>query len=147
MRPLEDGRELQYWEFAPYKMYTSYAIPHRVFDIIDKPNPGQLLIIWSKKPPLAENTQNQRFVYVHPYSDEDYGNSTSTKWKVYKQHFYIPYNTANKYDMCFQVYGRGEKAKTNEYNKNLEITTESHQIKAEKCVVNEPRQMFVPVFS
>ncbi|ELP88903.1 hypothetical protein EIN_476150 [Entamoeba invadens IP1] len=141
LRPLKPGNELQFWEFAPYKMYISFPIPRRVHDIRGTADPGNTLIIWNKKPPLAEGTKNQRFVYVHPYN----GYPSNEKYSIYKQHFYIPFQTA--YSLCYQTKTGGETRSTWDGNRNLQTTTTSYQIKAERCSPTDPKQMFVPVFA
>ncbi|ELP89914.1 hypothetical protein EIN_473220 [Entamoeba invadens IP1] len=141
MRPLKQGNELQYWEFAPYKMYISFAIPRRVHDIRQGAEPGNTLIIWDKKPPLDIETKNQRFVYVHPYD----GYPSTEFYSIYKQHFYIPFQTS--YKLCYQTRIEGEKRSTWAGNKKLVVIGKSFQIKANYCDPYEPRQMFVPVFA
>ena len=162
LRPLNPSNELQYFEFAPYNMYTCFSIPKRVHDIRGGANLGSTLIIWSKNPPLSNKpgTQNQRFVFVHPYPTSwypEYGKSydyhddkgrTGTiifEWPTYKSHFYLPF----RYDihLCYQAYAKGATRATWTGNKNLKTIGDSYQISAQHCVPDEPRQMFIPVFA
>ena len=67
LRPLNMDNILQQFELYSYKMINSFFIPHRVHDIRSGIKKGNKLIIWQKKPPLDVSTNNQRFVYIHPY--------------------------------------------------------------------------------
>jgi len=141
LRPIKPGNDLQYWEFYAYKMYVSYPLPKRVHDIRGGANIGSKLIIWKKKPPLEEGTKNQRFVYVHPYADGY--NLTAEKWGKYPKHFYLPFSKST--DMCYEFV-------TNEFqtwsgNAKNQYSSDVYQIKAANCAVNEPKQIFTPVFA
>ena len=161
LRELKPSNELQYWEFAPYYMYTSFTIPKRVHDIRSSANEGNTLIIWYKKPPLDPGTENQRFIYVHPYPDSYYPEKGTAKtcnkkyvnnWPTYKKHFYLPIKCNP--DLCYQA--RPKEAPRTDLTwtgmKNLQFKKSidpegAYQITAEKCVATEPKQMFVPVFA
>nr|AAA29099.1 galactose-inhibitable lectin [Entamoeba histolytica]prf//1923365A galactose-inhibitable lectin [Entamoeba histolytica] len=161
LRPLKQGNELQFFEFAPYRMYTSYAIPKRVHDIRGGANEEATLIIWPKNPPLSDapGTRNQRFVYVHPYPTEWYPEYNSTtkytqngktviktlKWPTYKRHFYLPYRL--DVDLCYQARKATDGRSTWTGNKNLNTTSKSYQIIASRCSATEARQIFIPVFA
>ncbi|KAL7719467.1 Galactose-inhibitable lectin 35 kDa subunit [Entamoeba marina] len=128
LRSLNMGNELQYWEFAPYKMYTSYPLPKRQINYL------------GKKPPLASGTNNQRFVYVHPYSTYPSG----TVYSDLPYHFYLPYYTRSR--LCYEACTGNDWAYwTGNYG--LTYTDEVHQIKAAKCDANNAKQRFVPVFA
>ncbi|EDR24296.1 galactose-inhibitable lectin 35 kDa subunit precursor, putative [Entamoeba dispar SAW760] len=145
LRPLKMGNELQFFEFAPYKMYTSFSIPRRVHDIRGGANRGATLIIWMKKAPLDPGTNNQRFVYVHPYKTEWYLEYSKTnKWPSYSKHFYLPFSSNN---LCYQAKSEGQQRSTWTGNAHLTTTSTSYQIEAASCVANEPRQIFIPVFA
>ncbi|EMD48062.1 Gal/GalNAc lectin light subunit [Entamoeba histolytica HM-3:IMSS] len=143
LRPLKMGNELQFFEFAPYKMYTSFAIPRRVHDIRGGAIRGATLIIWMKKAPLDPGTNNQRFVYVHPYPTSYYQNSNQNKWKDYPKHFYLPFSNSN---LCYQAKQKTDTKSTWTGNAHLKLAN-SYQIEAASCVANEPRQIFIPVFA
>nr|BAN39933.1 galactose-specific adhesin light subunit, putative [Entamoeba histolytica] len=161
LRPLKQGNELQFFEFALYRMYTSYAIPKRVHDIRAGAFEGHSLIIWSKNPPLSDapGTKNQRFVYVHPYSTDWYPEYHSKvkynnkgrvvektlEWPTYKRHFYLPYRL--DVDLCYQARKKNEAKEKWTGNNHLNTTSISYQIIASKCNATEPRQVFIPVFA
>ncbi|ELP91545.1 hypothetical protein EIN_458890 [Entamoeba invadens IP1] len=141
LRPLKMGNELQFWEFASYKMYTSFPIPKRVHDIRGSASIGNTLIIWNKKPPLDAGTKNQRFVYVHPYNDYP----SNERYSVYKKHFYIPFET--KTDLCYQTKDVRDSRSTWDGNKNLVVLGSSFQIAAQRCKASEAKQIFTPIFA
>ncbi|EDR28143.1 galactose-inhibitable lectin 35 kDa subunit precursor, putative [Entamoeba dispar SAW760] len=145
LRPLKMGNELQFFEFAPYKMYTSFSIPRRVHDIRGGANKGATLIIWMKKAPLDPGTNNQRFVYVHPYPTSFYPEYSKTnKWPSYSKHFYLPFSSNN---LCYEAKKKTDGRSTWTGNAHLTTTSTSYQIAAAMCNPSEPRQMFVPVFA
>ncbi|ELP94300.1 hypothetical protein EIN_130190 [Entamoeba invadens IP1] len=143
LRPINMGNELQFWEFAPYKMFISFPIPRRVHDIRSGAIVGNTLIIWAKKPPLDIGTNNQRFMYVHPYD----GYPTTATYSVYKQHFYIPYQNNYNYALCYQARKASEARSTWSGNSNLNVLTSSYQITAQRCDANLATQFFVPIFA
>ncbi|GAB1221630.1 hypothetical protein ENUP19_0083G0001 [Entamoeba nuttalli] len=161
LRPLKQGNELQFFEFAPYRMYTCYSMPKRVHDIRAGAYEGNTLIIWSKNPPLSDapGTENQRFVYVHPYPNDWYAEYKSIvkytqngrviektlEWPTYKRHFYLPYRL--DVDLCYQARTKSEARSTWTGNKSLKVIGESYQITASKCNAQEARQIFIPVFA
>ncbi|EMS12819.1 galactose binding lectin 35 kDa subunit [Entamoeba histolytica HM-3:IMSS] len=162
LRPLKQGNELQFFEFAPYRMYTCYAIPKRVHDIRAGAVEGHTLIIWSKNPPLSDapGTRNQRFVYVHPYPDSwypeyhtviKYRNSRGAlvdkklEWPTYKRHFYLPYRL--DVDLCYQAKSAADIPSKWYGNRHLNTIGDSYQITASVCNAKEPRQIFIPVFA
>ncbi|ELP86249.1 galactose-inhibitable lectin 35 kDa subunit precursor, putative [Entamoeba invadens IP1] len=104
LRPLVEGRELQYFEFASYKMFTVYVLPRRVHDIRRGSYENNRLIIWSKNPPIegAPGSDNQRFIYVHPYDSSFYTSAVEQNWKEYKQHFFLRYTTG-KNKLCYEI--------------------------------------------
>ncbi|KAL7717333.1 Galactose-inhibitable lectin 35 kDa subunit [Entamoeba marina] len=139
LRPIKKGNELQFFEFAPYKMYTSYPLPKRVHDIRHGASEEERLIIWKKKPPLDAGTNNQRFVYVHPYDfyDED------TIYSNYPYHFYLPFY---KYtDLCYEACVGDDWWKW-KGNNDLTYSTDAHQIRTVKCA-DSAKQRFIPVFA
>nr|BAN39901.1 galactose-inhibitable lectin, putative [Entamoeba histolytica] len=145
LRPLKQENELQFFEFAPYKMYTAFSIPRRVHDIRGGANKGATLIIWMKKAPLDPGTNNQRFVYVHPYKTEWYPEyNNRNKWPSYSKHFYLPFSNNN---LCYQAKSEGEERSTWTGNRHLTTTTTSYQIEAASCDAGEARQIFIPVFA
>ena len=156
LRPISLGRELQFFEFAPYKMYISYPLPKRVHDIRRGSSSGHKLIIWAKKPPLDPDTNNQRFVYVHPYSDEIYS-TTKDVWKKYPKHFYIPFYTGGS--LCYQAVDDGASSKTTTQDKvNVFQTWEGNsglkyssklvfQITANTCSNTDAKQFPVVIMS
>nr|BAN40801.1 hypothetical protein [Entamoeba invadens] len=143
LRPINMGNELQFWEFAPYKMFISFPIPRRVHDIRRGAFEGYTLIIWAKKPPLDEGTNNQRFLYVHPYA----GYPTTATYAQYKQHFYIPYQNNYDYALCYQAKTPTERRSTWDGNAKLTTVGSSYQIYATKCSNNAATQYFVPIFA
>ncbi|EDR29348.1 galactose-inhibitable lectin 35 kDa subunit precursor, putative [Entamoeba dispar SAW760] len=161
LRPLKQGNELQFFEFAPYRMYTCYSMPKRVHDIRGGANEGSTLIIWSKNPPLSDapGTQNQRFVYVHPYPNEWYAEYHSTieynqggrwvkktlEWPTYKRHFYLPYRL--DLDLCYQAKKASDGRSVWTGNQHLKTLTNGYQITASRCSATESRQIFIPVFA
>ena len=162
LRPLNAANELQYFEFAPYNMYTCFTIPKRVHDIRGGANLGSTLIIWSKNPALSNSpgTQNQMFVYVHPYPDswypehltkynyyDDYGRTGTITyhWPEYKYHFYLPFRY--DIDLCYEAFPKNKARATWTGNMKLSTLTTSYQIAAQICVANEPRQKFIPVYA
>ncbi|KAL7719580.1 Galactose-inhibitable lectin 35 kDa subunit [Entamoeba marina] len=139
LRPLNMGNQLQYWEFAPYKMYTSYPIPKRVHDIRSGAAVNRRLIIWKKKAPLLASTNNQRFVYVHPYSTYP----TGTVYSDLPYHFYLPYYTSSR--LCYEAC-TGDDWDYWTGNRGLTYSSAVHQIKAAICA-DDAKQKFVPVFA
>ncbi|EDS89289.1 galactose-inhibitable lectin 35 kda subunit precursor [Entamoeba histolytica] len=131
LRPLKQGNELQFFEFAPYRMYT-----------------------------YAPGTRNQRFVYVHPYPDSwypeyhtviKYRNSRGAlvdkklEWPTYKRHFYLPYRL--DVDLCYQAKSAADIPSKWYGNRHLNTIGDSYQITASVCNAKEPRQIFIPVFA
>lgn len=142
LRPIQEGRNLQEWEFAPYKMFTSYVFPRRVHDIRGGSNIGSTLIIWQKKAPLEPSTDNQRFVYIHPYPSNWY----SAKDKKYFKHFYLPFHSSK--DLCYEGQPKNNSRTGTTWvgMKNLVVEGPSYQIAARICDISNPRQKFVPVY-
>lgn len=136
LRPLNMNNILQQFEFYSYKMINLFFIPQRVHDIRGGIKIGNKLIIWNKKAPLATSTNNQRFVYIHPYHPYYY-NSMDSIYTNYQKHFYAPYYT--KENVCYE-------AVTNEFqrwtgNKYLIVIGDRYQVKINKCS-NDPKQFF-----
>ena len=136
LRPLNMNNILQSFEFYSYKMINLFFIPHRVHDIRSGIKIGNRLIIWGKKAPLASSTNNQRFVYIHPYN-KYYYNSMNSVYTNFQKHFYAPYYTNE--NVCYE-------AVINEYqtwtgNKHLTVIGKHYQIKINKCSDN-PKQIF-----
>ena len=156
-----DGGELQFWEFAPYMMYTSFTIPKRVHDIRGGADVGSTLIIWNKKPPLDPGTENQRFIYVHPYPDSYYPELGTPKtcnskyknnWPKYKQHFYLPIKCSP--DLCYEARPKDSWRTSTVWigMQNLKFKKETdpigpYQIQASVCDADNPRQRFVPIYA
>ena len=102
VRPLKvGGHELQYFEFAPFKMLNLFMHPTRVHDFRGAVTIGTRLIQWGKKPPLLESTNNQRFLYVYDYPDSYYTGTVYADIVQYKKHFNCPYYTGGK--VCYQT--------------------------------------------
>lgn len=140
LRPLNMNNILQQFEFYSYKMINSFFIPQRVHDIRSGIVKGNKLIIWQKKAPLLESTNNQRFVYIHPYISSFYKNMNNIYTK-YQKHFYAPFYTSEH--VCYE-------AVTNEYqrwtgNQQLTVLGENYQIKINSCS-NDPKQFFTPIY-
>ena len=142
LRPLKESNELQMWEFAPYKMFISYHFPKRVHDIRGGANVGSTLIIWKKKEPLAKTTDNQRFVYIHPYPEKYY----SKEDKKYYKHFYLPFHDSE--DLCYEAQPKNQPRTSTKWigMKNLKVEGPSYQIAARICDYENPRQKFVPIY-
>ena len=136
LRPLNMDNILQQFEFYSYKMINLFFIPHRVHDIRGGIKIGNKLIIWEKKQPLAVSTNNQRFVYIHPYNKNCYKHMNEI-YTNFQKHFYAPYYTNG--NVCYE-------AVTNEYqkwtgNKYLTVIGKHYQIKINKCS-DDPKQIF-----
>ncbi|ELP94677.1 galactose-inhibitable lectin 35 kDa subunit precursor, putative [Entamoeba invadens IP1] len=146
LRPLVEGKTFQFFEFAAYKMYTSFVYPKRVHDIRGGANVNSRLIIWSRNPPLsnAPGTVNQRFVYVHAYDESFYTSTFEKRWRAYKYHFFLPFNTAK--DLCYESCIGSDFASW-AGQAQFKNTPNFHQIKAAVCVASDSKQMFTPVFA
>lgn len=136
LRPLNKNNILQLFEFYSYKMINLFFIPHRVHDIRGGIKIGNRLIIWKKKEPLAISTNNQRFVYIHPYNKKYY-NSMNQIYTNFQKHFYLPFYTTE--NVCYE-------AVINEYqrwsgNKHLTVLGNHYQIRINKCS-DDPKQIF-----
>lgn len=146
LRQLDMNRDLQTWELLAYKMIGSYTIPSKVHDIRSGSNINNKLIIWTKKPPLDSKTDNQRFVYIHPY--EKYLDSSISSLT---KHFYLPYSSkVNNHYKCYEAvkdnwYNKLDSSSVWEGNKRLEINN-AHQIKLAECKSDEPLQKFTLIY-
>ena len=151
LRPIEAGKTTQYWEFAPYMMYVAFNIPLRVHDIRGGANAGSKLIIWKKKPPLDAGTNNQRFIYIHPYVDDYYpvdskNTHVYTRGKTFKKHFFVPFQKSAL--LCYAAMEKGKKTGTYEWAGNKGYSYgNTYQIQAKKCDNADDTQYFVPVFA
>ena len=144
MRPLTEYKSTQFWEFFSYKMFTSYMIPQRVHDIAGGADLNSRMIIWRKKPPLDAGTNNQRFVYVHPYEPTFY--KEGTKERKYPRHFYVPFQT--KYDLCYGVQKKTESFRYTVGNPEYRFDlVDAFQIIARACNADDPTQKFIPVYA
>ena len=145
VRPLKvSGHELQYFEFAPFKMLNMFMHPTRVHDFRGAVTIGTRLIQWGKKPPLLESTNNQRFLYVYDYPDSYYTGTVYDAYKTYKKHFYTPYYTRGQ--VCYTV-EKNDDTLYSSWNHRRNIGDGSRQIGAEKCVVNEWTQKWTPIYA
>ena len=124
LRPLDNSRNLKYFELAPYKQINVYAIPRRVMDVRSGSAIGNPLIIWQKKPPLDKGTDNQRFTYKYPYND----------FSLYPKHI-IDFN-----NLCLEATDIYKKWAG---NKNLVI--DGKQIIAQRCA-DKPEQEFTIIY-
>ena len=135
LRPIDMDNELQHWELAPYKMFISFPIPKRVHDIRGGINAGSRLIIWKKKAPLAASTNNQRFVFQHPYKFSNFD---------YPKHISAPFYTAN--DMCYELALDKQTWIGNNKVNCGDLCMEGYQIKINNCDNNNDKQLFDIVF-
>lgn len=139
LRPIDMNNELQHWELAPYKMFISFPIPKRVHDIRGGIKVGSRLIIWKKKAPLAASTNNQRFVFQHPYRFNQY----EKKFK-YPNHISAPFYTAS--DMCYEL-TYDKQVWTGNNNVNCgNLCMDGYQIKINNCDNDNDKQLFNIVF-
>lgn len=144
LRPLQQEKQTQYWEFAPYKMFISYPIPKRVHDICGGANLNSYMIIWQKKAPLDSGTNNQRFVYIHPYETNYY--KAGSKEQKYPKHFYVPFKT--DMDLCYGAQKKSEDFKRASGNSDYRYDlVDGWQIFARQCDSKDPTQKFIPVFA
>ena len=151
-RPLEAGKTNQYWEFAPYMMYISFNLPRRVHDVRSSASPTHKLIIWKKKAPLDAGTNNQRFVYIHPYTSSYYpttGSHPYTRGAPYPKHFFVPFQYSHK--LCYEIVPSQSSSQTWTGNSGYKFSkTNGFQIMAQTCTneVNKiDKQLWVPVFA
>ena len=151
VRPLEAGKTNQYWEFAPYMMYISFNLPRRVHDVRSSATKGNKLIIWKKKAPLDPGTNNQRFVYIHPYEADYYPEDKNnkhvyTRGKSFESHFFIPFQKAAL--LCYGLVTDTKSLQTWAGNSGYKFATENAtQIWAQKCSNTDQTQYWVPVFA
>ena len=151
VRPLTAGKTNQYWEFAPYMMYIAFNIPKRVHDIRSSATKNNKLIIWQKKAPLAEGTNNQRFVYIHPYRDDYYPEDKDnkhvyTRGKGFKSHFFVPFQKSAS--LCYSVVADTKNHQTWAGNSGYSFTdAKARQIWAQICSNTDETQYWVPVFA
>ncbi|ELP92374.1 galactose-inhibitable lectin 35 kDa subunit precursor, putative [Entamoeba invadens IP1] len=147
LRPFIKNRDFQFFEFAPYKMFISFVYPKRVHDIRAGANVGSRLIIWSKNPPLSDapGTQNQRFIYVHPYDTEYYVSDFERKWRKYKNHFFLPFY--NQTDLCYEGCVNDFTDEGWAGQKQFKNKPDLHQIKTVNCDQYSVKQMFTPIFA
>lgn len=141
LRPINKENSLQYFELNAYKMINMFDVPGRVHDIRSGISIGNKLIIWSKKEPLLESTNNQRFVYTYPYQSS-YLNGLPEVYKKYQKHFHAPYYTNN--DVCYEAVTNGKQTWTG--NKHLTVKGKSYQIKINECS-DKAEQFFIPIFA
>lgn len=138
LRPLNPDNELQHFELNSYKMINMFASPKRVHDIRSGIVKGNKLIIWKKKAPLLESTNNQRFVYTYPYPKKYFKESIYIN---YPKHFYAPYYLTEP--VCYEVHLGVQQRWTG--NKNLNVIGKNYQIKINSCK-NDKIQEFIPIF-
>lgn len=147
MKPMDMNRELQKFELSSYKMINVFNIPKRVHDIRSGIKLGNKLIIWQKKPPLDVGTNNQRFVYHHPYKFSRY----SDEYK-YPKHFQAPFYTSD--DVCYEVHtgtpqrwqGNNNVNRPQCSSSQYNYGTEEFQVKIAKCDNNNDKQKFTLVY-
>jgi galactose-inhibitable lectin light subunit len=146
LKPINIERSLQKFELNSYKMMTVFAIPKRTHDIRGGIKIGSRLIIWKKKAPLDVGTNNQRFVYHHPYSFSNYKNQFK-----YPKHFQAPFYTAD--DVCYEAAldkqiwtGNNQVNRPNEITRGYEYGYHEYQIKLAKCEADNIKQKFSLVF-
>lgn len=136
----ESKNNLKYWELAPYKMFISFAIPKRVHDIRGGIKLGSRLIIWKKKEPLAASTNNQRFVYQHPYK---FGKQYNQEFN-YPEHISAPFYTQS--DVCYEL-AEDYQIWTGNNDVNCgNLCKTGYQIKINTCNNENPKQDFKIVF-
>lgn len=140
LRPLNMDNILQQFELYSYKMINSFFIPHRVHDIRSGIKKGNKLIIWQKKPPLDVSTNNQRFVYIHPYKSSYYNNMNEV-YTNYQKHFYAPFYTTEP--VCYEAVTHNYQRWTG--NKYLTVLGENYQIQINACSDN-PKQFFTLIY-
>ncbi len=147
LKPIDMDRELQKFELNSYKMINVFNIPKRVHDIRGGISIGNKLIIWKKKAPLDVGTNNQRFVYHHPYKFYKY----SDEFK-YPRHFQAPYYT--KDDVCYEVHLGNPQIWTGNNNENrpkcigekYSYGYDEYQIKIAQCDNSNSKQHFTLVY-
>lgn len=130
-------KDTQLWELAAYKMFISYPIPQRVHDIRGGIKLGSKLIIWKKKAPLAASTNNQRFVFHHPYKFSNYN-------RTLEHHISAPFYTTE--DVCYELTNNFQFwTGNNDVNCGIPCR-EGFQIMINKCDVNNLKQKFNIVY-
>jgi galactose-inhibitable lectin light subunit len=147
MKPINMHRDLQKFELNAYKMISVFNIPKRVHDIRGGIKLGSKLIIWKKKAPLDVGTNNQRFVYHHPYTFYNYKNEFK-----YPKHFQAPFYTAS--DVCYEVHSGTPQVWTgnNHVNrpqcigKDYQYGFDEYQVKIAACDEKNERQRFTLVY-
>jgi len=111
LRPLTTERDLQFFEFAEYNMYTVYRIPRRVFDIQGGVKKDRTLIMYMNKwgDEDGNGVKNQQFTYVHNYTDLGYYTYIHEEWTKQPLHFFLPNTTkefSNTKILCFEAKDR-----------------------------------------
>jgi galactose-inhibitable lectin light subunit len=155
IKPIDMNRKLQQFELYSYKMINPYYLPKRVHDIRSGISIGNKLIIWKKKAPLAEGTNNQRFVYHHPYRSHYY-QSSKNGLGDYPKHFQAPYYT--KDNVCYEVETANYQRWTGNNLQNrpthsevyegavYDYNTNEYQIKINKCDNDNVKQRWELVY-
>jgi len=168
LRPLQEGRDLQFFEFGEFNMYKCYMIPKRVHDIRGGSKTGATLIIWINKQELGLSFDNQQFVFVHNYTSLHFYDNSNKLWTPFPNHFFLPYSSSASRLLCYAAAVPKDKVCTDKVferetwggNYNLKVNwletlgnpkqpknvDTSYQIIADKCVASDPKQIFVPVF-
>lgn len=147
MKPMDMKRELQKFELNAYKMLSVFNIPKRVHDIRGGIKVGSKLIIWKKKPPLDVGTNNQRFVYHHPYRFSHYKDEFK-----YPKHFQAPFYTAS--DVCYEVHigtpqvwtGNSQTNRPKCFGENYQYGYDEYQVKLANCDEKNEKQQFTLVY-
>ena len=162
LRPLKQGRELQFWELGAYKMINSYTIPKRNQDTRNGPYKDRhtKLIYWLHQPPLSYLSDAQKFYYVYPYPESYYPYFTYDKiqnrnefenkqwkishWQIYPKHMYV-IKTRDGSELCYQagihtrnetyrnIYGWNSFEAWSPAFKNFHPVSTMYQIQIEQC--------------
>jgi len=117
LRPIKDGRDLQFFEFGEYNMYNSYRLPKRVHDIQGGCILERTLIIYRNKWGAEDGNgvRNQQFTYVHNYTNLKYYDITlqqeigyydilkeKVSWVNQPLHFFLP-NSSTSSLLCYSA--------------------------------------------
>ncbi|EMD45018.1 galactoseinhibitable lectin small subunit, putative [Entamoeba histolytica KU27] len=172
VRKLTTERELQYWEFASYQMICLYSYPNRVMDMLYNTKFGNPLIIWRRKEPLLESTNNQRFVYIYDYPFTDSRHKPYVK--AFIAEYYVPSDCSNWWycnehqiswdynryafkEMCYEVDDDNVKAYCGSAYNECNVDGYYKGLKAQDCVnekqstgaslMHAKKQKFIPIFA
>lgn len=147
LKPIDIDRDLQKFELNSYKMLNVFNIPKRVHDIRGGIKLGSKLIIWKKKPALDVGTNNQRFVYHHPYRFSHYKEIFK-----YPKHFQAPFYTQS--DVCYEVHtgtpqvwtGNSQTNRPKCITEDYQYGYDEYQIKIAACDEKNEKQQFTLVY-